>query len=384
MTWKAGGLKIMNFKIGFELLKDTVQEWQEDKAARLAAALAYYTVFSLAPLVIIVLGVIGFFFGQDIVGSYLIEQVQGMVGKEGADVIRSIIENASQPTTSLLATAIGIGTLLFGATGLFGQLQDALNTVWGVAPKPGRSIKGFIETRFLSLTMVLGIGFLLLVSLVLSTVLSTLNNFLSSLWTDSLIVFEVINFVLSFGVITLLFAMIYKILPDVKIHWRDVWMGAAVTAFLFSIGKFLLGYYLGNQSFGSTYGAAGSILIILLWVYYSAQILLFGAEFTQVYAKRFGSKIEPDKYAVPLTGEMRARQGIPKSEAINAAVRLQEPHQSAISAGLKTSPAKDSFVPKMTYKRRGEILKKPGGLISILVSFFLMGLFIRRVTRSRG
>lgn len=300
----------------WSLLKDTFSEWQEDKASRLAAALAYYTVFSMAPLIIIVLGIVGYLFGRDAVGTYLIEQARGLIGAEGAQIFQAIIENASQPASSLLATLIGIATLLFGALGVFGQLQDALNTVWGVAPKPGRGIWGFVETRLLSFTMILGIGFLLLVSLLLSSLLAAFSGFLSN-WLSGLGVFvlEALNLVVSFGVITLLFAMIYKILPDVEIDWSDVWLGAAVTALLFTIGKFALGFYLGRQTFGSTYGAAGSILIILLWVYYSAQILLFGAEFTQVYAKKYG-RIRAAQDAVPLTAEMRAKQGIPHTEDI--------------------------------------------------------------------
>jgi membrane protein len=327
----------VNIQTWWSVLKDTFSEWQEDKASRLAAALAYYTIFSMAPLIIIVLGIVGYLFGRDMVGSYMIEQISSMVGPEGAAVFQTIVESASQPATSIVATVIGLVTLLLGALGMFGQLQDALNTVWGVAPKPGRGIWGFLQTRLLSFTMVLGIGFLLLVSLILSSVLSALNTFLAG-WTDaSVIVLQVVNFVVSFGVITLLFAMIYKILPDVKLKWRDVWVGAAVTALLFSIGKFALGFYLGRQTFGSTYGAAGSLLIILLWVYYSAQILLFGAEFTQVYAKRFGGRVIPDKNAVLLTPEDRAHQGIPHAEDIAAAMRGQK--ETSSPSLLSTSKA---------------------------------------------
>jgi len=307
----------MNIKTIFNLFKDTFTEWQEDKASRLAAALAYYTVFSLAPLVIIILGLVGYIFGQEATSGYLVEQMQGLMGQEGAALIQTIIAGAAQPTSSMVATIIGLVTLLLGASGVFGQLQDALNTVWGVAPKPGLGIWGFLQTRFLSFTMVLGVGFLLLVSLILSAALSALDQFLVTLLSDaSALALQLLNLVLSFGLVILLFAMIFKILPDVQIEWRDVWLGAAVTALLFSVGKFLLGYYLGRQSFGSTYGAAGSLLLILLWVYYSAQILLFGAEFTQVYTKRFGSGFRPAKNAIILTPEMRARQGIPHTSPL--------------------------------------------------------------------
>ena len=307
----------MNFKQVIELVKETFSEWLEDKASRLAAALAYYTVFSLAPLVIIVLGIAGLIFGEDVAGSYLLRQVESLVGQTGAEVFETIVEGAGQSSaTSLTATIIGIATLIFGATGVFAQLQDALNTVWGVMPRPGRGIWHIIETRFASLTMVLGIGFLLLVSLVISAVLAAFNDYVNSLLPGGHILAQIINIAVSFGVITLLFAMMFRYLPDVEIEWRDVWIGAAATALLFAIGKFALGFYLGRQSFSSTYGAAGSILIILLWVYYSAQILLLGAEFTQVYAKKFGSKSRPDEDAIPLTPEMRARQGIPRPETV--------------------------------------------------------------------
>jgi membrane protein len=305
----------------WELLKETFTEWQEDKAARLAAALSYYTVFSLAPLIILVLAIIGLLYRREDASVYLIEQMQGLVGQSGAEVIQSIVENASQPGSSLIATIIGVGTLLLGASGVFSQLQDALNTIWGVAPKPGRSWLVMIKDRLLSMAMVLGIGFLLLVSLVVSAVLSGVTAYLSEFLPPSAgAVSRVLDFLISMVVITLLFAAIFKVLPDVKIKWRDVWVGAIVTALLFVLGKFLLGFYIGRQSFNSTYGAAGSILALLLWVYYSAQILLFGAEFTQVYTKKFGSHILPDKNAVLLSPEDRIKQGIPRSQDIETAV----------------------------------------------------------------
>ncbi len=372
----------MNIKTMWSLIKDTFDEWQEDKATRLAAALAYYTVFSLAPLVIIVLGITGYIFGsQDVVGAYLIEQVQGLVGQEGAEIFQTIIENADQPTSSIVAALIGIGTLLFGAIGVFGGLQDALNTVWGVTSKPGRGIWDFIETRLLSFTMVLGIGFLLLVSLVLSSLLSALDGFLANWLSDfSVLAIHVINFAVSFGVITLLFAMIYKILPDVEIDWSDVWMGAAVTALLFSIGKFLLGFYLGRQTFGSTYGAAGSILIILLWVYYSAQILLFGAEFTQVYAKRFG-RIVPDEDAVVITPEMRAKQGIPRSEEVAAAVRIQEQGQQPSVPARSAKPVERASARQIVRVNNASSVAaelKPNRLVTLLLGLFFFGWFIKK------
>jgi len=297
----------------FQLFKAAFDEWNEDKAPRLAAALSYYTVFSIAPLLIVVIAVAGLAWGQDAVQGHIDEQIQGLVGREGADVIQETLRNVRRPQESLVATVIGLATLLLGAGGVFGQLQDALNTVWGVEPKP-RGILGTIKDRFFSFTMVVGAGFLLLVSLIISAALAALNNFLTGLLPDAVFVLQIINFLVSFGVVTLIFALIFKVLPDVEIQLSDVWIGAAFTAILFTIGKTLIGLYLGNSGVASTYGAAGSLVIIILWVYYSAQILLYGAEFTQVYARRYGSQIRPADDAVALTHEAQLEQGLPHSK----------------------------------------------------------------------
>ena len=306
----------MNAKAIVGLLKETFQEWQEDKTPRLAAALAYYTVFSLAPLLIIAIAVAGAVFGEDAAKGEIVGQIQGLVGREGAKVIEDAIEHANKPESGGgIASLISIVVLLFGASGVFAELQDALNTVWEVQPKKEKGIggvMGFVRKRFLSFSMVLGIGFLLMVSLIVSAVLSGLSAYMSHLIPGIDFIWGIINFVVSFGVITLLFALIYKYLPDVKITWNDVLIGAIITALLFTIGKTVLGQYLGSGSFGSAYGAAGSLVIILAWVFYSAQILFFGAEFTQVYARRYGSQIVPDDHAEPVSEEARAKQGIPR------------------------------------------------------------------------
>ncbi|MBD3883649.1 YihY/virulence factor BrkB family protein [Phormidium tenue FACHB-886] len=289
----------MKLKAIVRLLKETAEEYQTDRVSLWAAALAYYTMFSLAPLLLIAIAIAGSIFGEEAVRGELVNQIQGLVGREGAEAIQSMIQSTQRPDSGgVIATLFGIATLLFGASGVFGQLQDALNTIWQVKPKPGLGWKSFIKSRFLSFAMVLVIGFLLLVSLVLSAVLSAVSTFFSSRVPDFVILGQFLNFALSFGVITLLFASIYKFLPDVRLPWKDLWVGAAVTSFLFTIGKFLIGLYLGSSSVSSTYGAAGSIVVILIWVFYSAQILLIGAEFTQVYARRRGSGIRPSKHAV--------------------------------------------------------------------------------------
>ncbi len=296
------------------LLKETFQEWNEDKAPRLAAALAYYTAFSLAPLLIVVISIAGLIFGQDAVRGQLQYEIQGVVGMQAASAIQEMLANFSHPSSGIIATIVGLITLLLGAAGVFGQLQDALDTVWEVAPKPGQGIMAIIRQRFISFTMVLGIGFLLLVSLVISTGVTAVGSLISVSIPQSEFVLQLVNFVISFAVITLLFALIYKVLPDVAIGWRDVWMGAAVTALLFAVGKLLIGLYLGSSSIGTAYGAAGSFVILLIWIYYSAQILLFGAEFTQVYARTYGSRILPSNNAVKLSETDRVRQGIPRSK----------------------------------------------------------------------
>jgi membrane protein len=288
----------MTFKRLFRLLKASFQEWQNDKASRLAAALAYYTVFSLSPLLILAIAIAGAIFGEQAARGEIVGQIQGLLGQEGAQAVQTAIENANQPNVSSIASIISIIVLLFGASGVFVQLQDALNTIWNVKVNPEAGFGNLIRKRLLSFSMILVIGFLLLVSLIISAALSGISHYLNDMIPGLDLLWQLLNIVISFVVITLLFAFIYKYLPDVEIQWRDVWIGAAITALLFTLGKWILGVYLGQSSFGSTYGAAGSLVVLLAWVYYSAQILFFGAEFTQVYARRYGSQIVPDRHAV--------------------------------------------------------------------------------------
>ncbi|HEY9651700.1 MAG TPA: YihY/virulence factor BrkB family protein [Coleofasciculaceae cyanobacterium] len=308
----------MNAKTIVELLKETFKEWQEDKASRLAAALAYYTAFSIAPLIIIAIAIAAVVFGQEAAQGGIDEQLRGLLGQQGAEAVQEMIKNSRKPSEGTIATLISIVVLLFGASGVFGELQDSLNTIWEVAPKQGQGVMTFIRNRFLSFAMVLGIGFLLLVSLLLSTILAGVSNLLGHMIPNLTALWSLLNFLISFGVITVLFALIYRILPDAEIAWGDVWIGSIITALLFTIGKSLIGLYLGNSSVGSTYGAAGSFVVFLLWVNYSAQILFFGAEFTQVYANKYGSRIVPAGTAVPVTEEARSQQGSPHSRTRNA------------------------------------------------------------------
>jgi len=266
----------MKVKRAWELGKNTVEEFMEDKALRLSAALAYYSIFSIAPLLIIVIGVAGFFMGEEAVRQQIQQQLQQFVGQQGTAAIVSMI-SAHKQGSNVAATVVGIVVLLFGASGVFGQLQESLNVIWEVQPKPGLGIGEFIRSRFLSFAMILVIGFLLLISMVITTALSAVTSALGDVLPMPGFVAHSVNFIASFIVTTLLFALIFKVLPDAKVRWRDVWMGAIFTALLFSIGRFLLGLYLGKASTASSYGAAGSLVVVLLWVYYSSLILFFGA-----------------------------------------------------------------------------------------------------------
>jgi membrane protein len=288
------------FGNSFSLLKQTFNEWLEDKAPQLGAALAYYTVFSLAPLILVLLAIIGLIFRDDPGGAWnkITAQMNYFLDKSAVEVVQNIAQKAAEPNKGLLATIIGIALALFGASGVFGQLQDALNTIWGVKAKPGAGIWRFLRSRFLSFAMVGGVCFLLLVSLTLESVLKGFSHYIQSVLPGGIVIAIGVYWIFDLAVVILLFAIIFKYLPDAKIQWRDVWIGAGMTAIFFAIGKWALGLYLGSGSAASAYGAASSLITLLLWVYYSSQILLFGAEFTQVYAQRAGRAVAPDEHAV--------------------------------------------------------------------------------------
>lgn len=277
----------MNGKMVWDLLKTTASKWSTDGASRLGAALAFYTMLSIAPLLVVVTAIGGLVYGQEAARGELIRRLEGLVGRQAAEVLQTMLANAYHPAAGIIASGIGIILLLFGATGVVVELQDSLNRIWGVQGQAPGGIWGFVCTRLRSFLLILAVGFLLLASLVFSAVLTVVVHYFSGV--GSPLLWQVINLLISFGIITLLFALIFKLLPDADIAWKDVWIGAALTAVLFTIGKFLIGLYLGTSSLSSTYGAAGSLAVFLVWVYYSAQILFFGAEFTQVYANRHGT-----------------------------------------------------------------------------------------------
>lgn len=281
-----------------ELLKQTFAEWQEDKVPMLAAAVAYYTMFSLAPLLIIVIALMSFL-GQGDAQGEVVGRIAEAAGEDVGSLIGTMIENRQQEGGDLLATVVGVVILLVASTGVFTQVQNALNTIWDVKPDPERAgFRHLLRVRLASLGMVLAIGFVLLVSLVLSTILSGLVSSASDVLPGAGLLWPILDWAVSLAVITLLFAMIFKVLPDVKIRWSTVWAGALATALLFVLGKWLLGLYLSRAAVASAYGAAGSLVVLLLWVFYSAQILLLGGEFTQVFSKRSGRGIVPDDHAV--------------------------------------------------------------------------------------
>jgi membrane protein len=291
----------MRIKTVESLLKDTIGDWLDDRAMSLAASLAFYTVLSLAPLLIVAVSVAGLVFGEAAARGEITQQLRGMLGQEAGAAIEGILAHAKEPHANVLGTVIGLVVLLFGASGVFSELQDSLNAIWQVKLKPGRGVINLVRARFFSFAMVLGVAFLLLVSFLLSAALNIVGTLLGKGMPGGVQLWIGINFVISFGIVTLLFALIFKVVPDARIGWRDVWYGAAFTALLFTVGKSLISLYLGRAGVGSPYGAAGSLVVLVVWVYYSAQILFLGAEFTQVYARHSGSQIEPNANAVATT-----------------------------------------------------------------------------------
>jgi membrane protein len=278
-------------KRALRLLKEAFSGWNDDNAQRLGASLSYYTLFSLAPVLVIAIGLAGLVFGQKAAQGQIQAQLAGLVGEQSAQALEGMVNNSRQAKTGIVASLVAFVTLVLGATGVFVELKSALNDIWKVQPPPGASgIRGFIRTRLISLAMVMAVGFLLIVSLVASAALAAAQGVLAG-WLpgwDKLV--WVLNELTSVAVISALFALLFKYLPDAPIAWKDVWVGAAITSILFTIGKTLIGLYLGKSSVASVYGAAGSVVIVVIWVYYAAQIFYFGAELTQAYAHRHGSR----------------------------------------------------------------------------------------------
>ncbi|HET8712082.1 MAG TPA: YihY/virulence factor BrkB family protein [Gemmatimonadales bacterium] len=322
-----------------KIVKTTLHDFSAHKVMQLSAALAYNAIFALAPFLLVIVGVAGLVLGEEQVRRQVDESLRGMLGQQSTGVIQSMMD-ARQSGRSLTATILGTAALLLGATGLFGQLQNALNTIWGVKPKPGRGIKGMLRDRFLSLAMVFGIAFLLLVSMVLSTLIAA-----SSAWIGRTLglpewIGHAFDLLFSVGVLTVLFAAMFKFLPDVKIPWRSVWSGGFITALLFSIGKWALGLYLGRESTASAYGAAGSFVLILLWVYYASVIVFLGAELTQVVTRASGVHVQPTENAIPaapqpgaaLERPLRTPAETTRSERSKRPRRQEQPQRAYVMA----------------------------------------------------
>ena len=300
----------MNRLVGvWKLVRAAGSEWMDDNATRLGAAVAFYSILSLTPLLLLAVAVAGMVFGEEAARGELVNQMRDLIGASGAEVVQTTLANAKEPGSGVLATVIGIVTLLVGASGVFGELHDAMNVVWNVRVKPGRGFWGIVRDKFLSFGMVLSIGFLLLVSLVASTVLTAFGGYLNGLLPGLPALMRLANFVLSLLVVTGLFALLFRYLPDVRAPWRFVWFGAVVTAFLFTLGKFLIGLYLAQAAVATPFGAAGSLVALVVWVYYSALIFFFGAELTQVHARQAGIEVPttaiaeriPEPAAKPVT-----------------------------------------------------------------------------------
>jgi membrane protein len=291
------GKRASIWKRAWGMVRETFEGWSSDQAPRMAAALAYYTTFSVGPLLLISIAAAGLIFGADDARKEIMNQLGTLIGVQGADAIATVVENAGKNKNgSILATIFGAAALLFGASGVFTELQTSLNMIWRVEKKKGRGILGLIKDRFLSFAMVLGIAFMLLVSLVFSALLQGLGTIVAG-WAGDTALMAALYSLFSLVVLSALFALMFKYLPDAKVRWRDVWLGAGITAALFTAGKFLIGLYLGKSGIAGKYGAAGSLVVFLVWVYYSAQILFVGAEFTRVWAEHHGGLNPPDEDA---------------------------------------------------------------------------------------
>ena len=291
-------MKNFSFKWVGQAFKDAFKGFSQDKVPKLSASLAYYTVFSLAPLLVVIISLCSFFLGKEAIQGSIQEQIQSFIGADAAGQIQDMIRNASISGKGKMATIIGVVTLLIGATTVFGEIQDSINSIWGLKAKPKAGFMKLVKDRLLSFGMVGSLGFLLLVSLSATAVVEGLGNRLKAAFPDvAVIIFYIINLVLTLGVTTVLFGIIFKVLPDAKIKWKDIWPGALATSLLFLIGKFGISLYVSKSEIGSTYGAAGSLAVLLVWIYYSAIILYFGAEFAKAYAIRKGARIVPNEYA---------------------------------------------------------------------------------------
>jgi membrane protein len=361
------------------LLRTTFEEWNADNAARLAAALAYYTIFSMAPLLVIVVAVAGLFYGREAAQGQLLGEIQRYItNRDAAELIETAVENARVPTTSLFATVVGFVLLLWGATGVFGELRNALNNIWDVPPRTDNGLRGILIHHLLTLAMVIVGGFLLLTSLITSAALSAATDWINIWWPGMATWTQVVNFIFLFFVTLLVFALVYKFVPDVHIAWRDVWAGAVATALLFSLGRLLIGWYLGRSTIASAYGAASSLAIVLLYTYYSAQMFFLGAEFTQVYGRTFGSRrVEHQLIATPIPAEPQQTVQTTGGEIV--------PLENAEVGGTSTN-GEQAAAPPGRLRRLAQPLGQVGaalGVIALLSVVNLVAAPLRRAKRAQ-
>ncbi len=320
------------------VVKQAATAWVDDRAASMGAALSYYTVFSIAPLLLIVISVAGLVFGRDAAQGAVVDQLRALVGEAGAKTVQDLLVSVSEPKEGFIGTIVGLVLLLVGATTVFAELQDDLNRIWKATPTvQGGGIWGWLRARVLSIGMIMAIGFLMLVSLAASAAIAALGQWSTSWIGDWEWLAQALNFALSFGIVTALFALIYRFMPQAHIRWRDVWIGAVVTALLFTVGKFLIGLYIGKSAVTSGFGAAGSLAVLLVWVYYSAQVFLLGAEFTVVYAHAYGSR----------QGEAAKAAGAPGTPAAQA-----DGHPASSAAGARQQPGPGVAAPSMATRQR--------------------------------
>jgi membrane protein len=303
-----------NLKLAWSVLAETYSKWNEHKAIRLGAALAYFGIFAIAPVLIIAIDIAGLVYGRAAAEGNIVSSISGVVGSSTAQFVQGLIQSISQPRAGVIAAVVGVAGIVLGSTGLFFQLKDALNTVWEVAPKPGYRLLDMIRDNILSFVMVLGLGVFMLASLLFTAGVSAVGSFLGSAAPSSDTVWQLVDFSLSFGLTSLLLACLFKILPDVDISWRDVWPGSILTALLFVVAQVALSLIFRLVNPGLAYGAAGALVVLLLWVDLISLILLFGAEFICIYSRRFGSRAQPKAFAEALTTEAKAAQGIPAKE----------------------------------------------------------------------
>ncbi len=381
------------WRVWWRLVRDAISSWVDDYAPSMGAALSYYTVFSLAPLLLIVVSVAGLVFGEDAVRGELFAQLQQLMGNEAAGAVQSLLASVSRPAQGVLGTVIGVAVLLFGATTVFGELQDALDRIWRAPTRHESSgLWSLLRARVLSFGIILGLAFLLMVSLVFGAVISALGRWWGPAFGGWEVTAQIVNLLVGFGLTTVVFALIYKLMPRVHVQWHDVWLGAFVTSVLFTVGKFLIGLYIGKSGVASGFGAAGSLIVIFIWVYYSAQIFLVGAEFTWIYARTFGSMrglADPAPAPAPTSEGYReaaptrstGRAEAPRdASAVVSGIAARAPTQAVDAVPAVAAPAPESRVRTPRSDDPREVLRDVGACVAFYVALrYIVPRLLRRL-----